>query len=48
MSAQERALNVRKKNKERLFSYSSHHYPLALAVGKSLAVYILSPALDGL
>ena len=25
-----------------------HHYPLALAVNKSPAVYILSPALDGL
>ena len=25
-----------------------HHYPLALAVNKSLAVYILSPVLDGL
>ena len=28
--------------------FSPHHYPLALAVNKSPAVYILSPVLDGL
>ena len=31
-----------------LFFLFSHHYPLALAVNKSPAVYILSPALIGL
>ena len=30
-----------------IFSFP-HHYPLALAVKESPAVYILSPALDGL
>ena len=29
-------------------SFFPHHYPLALAVNKSPAVYILLPALDGL
>ena len=44
-----RARRTRKKNKE-LFSIfvSPHHYPPALAVNKSPAVYILSLALDGL
>ena len=37
-SARERARRAKKKN--------PHHYPLALAVNKSPAVYILSP--DGL
>ena len=38
----------KKKDRIRIFSSSPTTTPLTLAVNKSLAVYILSPALDGL
>ena len=42
----ERARTSAEREKEKFFFLQ--HYPLALAVNKSPAVYILSPALDGL
>ena len=43
-SSRDRAQSARNKS----IFFFPHHYPLALAVNKSLAVYILSPGLDGL
>ena len=45
VSAQERTRSAREKMSIFFFP---HHYPLALAVNKSPAVYILSPFLDAL
>ena len=43
----ERARTSAERQKEKE-SFFPHPYPVALAVNKSLAVYILSPALEGL
>ena len=40
--------SARERTRSASIFFFPHHYPLALAVNKSPAVYILSPALDGL